>query len=317
MDGGQESKFGLMPLLFGTVKATILALFFAIPLALAGAIYTAYFMSSSLRRWVKPTIELMEALPTVILGFLAALWFAPLLEKHLLGMGLFLGLLPLSICVIGLLWSFAVQRWHWRISAGWHILLLIPCIVLTAWGSLSLGATLGTMWFGGDVQHSIRKLFGWGYEQRNALVIGMTLGFAVVPTIFTLAEDAIHSVPKHLIQGAMALGATHWQTLKSVVLPTASSGLFSAVMMGLGRAIGETMIIIMVTGNTPIMDWNLFNGLRSLSATIAIEMPKSNVASEHYHVLFLGAFLLFLLTFIINTIAEIIRQRLREKYQTL
>jgi ABC-type uncharacterized transport system, permease component len=143
------------------------------------------------------------------------------------------------------------------------------------------------------------------------------MGFAVVPTIFSIAEDAIFSVPPHLKQGALALGATHWQTLMRVVLLTASPGIFSAVMMGLGRAVGETMIVLMATGNTPIMDWNLLEGLRTLSANIAVEMPESEVGSSHYRVLFLTAFILFVFTFVFNTLAELVRQRLRDKYSHL
>ena len=143
------------------------------------------------------------------------------------------------------------------------------------------------------------------------------MGFAVIPTIFSIAEDAVFSVPGHLTSGSLALGATHWQTLTRVVLLTASPGIFSAIMMGLGRAVGETMIVLMATGNTPIMDWNILEGLRTLSATIAIEMPETEVGSSHYRVLFLAAFVLFVFTFIFNTIAELVRQRLREKYSSL
>ena len=142
------------------------------------------------------------------------------------------------------------------------------------------------------------------------------MGFAVIPTIFSIAEDAIFSVPKSLTMGSLALGATPWQTLTKVVILTASPGIFSAIMMGMGRAVGETMIVLMATGNTPIMDWNIFEGMRSLSANIAIEMHESEVGSSHYRVLFLAAFVLFIITFFFNTIAEFIRQRLREKYST-
>ncbi|HEX2140047.1 MAG TPA: ABC transporter permease subunit, partial [Woeseiaceae bacterium] len=130
-------------------------------------------------------------------------------------------------------------------------------------------------------------------------------------------EDAVFGVPKHLSYGSLALGATPWQTLVRVVLPTASPGMFSAVMIGFGRAVGETMIVLMATGNTPVMDWNIFEGMRTLSANIAVEMPESEVGSSHYRVLFLAALVLFLFTFLFNTAAEIIRQRLRRKYSTL
>ena len=143
------------------------------------------------------------------------------------------------------------------------------------------------------------------------------MGFSVVPVIYSIAEDAIYGVPSSLSNGSLALGATPWQSLVWVVLPTASPGIFSALMIGLGRAVGETMIVLMATGNTPLMDWNLFEGMRTLSANIAVEMPESEVASTHYRVLFLAALTLFLFTFVVNTGAEVVRQRLRERYSSL
>jgi phosphate transport system permease protein len=147
--------------------------------------------------------------------------------------------------------------------------------------------------------------------------VGIAMGFAVIPTIFSIAEDAIFSVPKHLTNGSLALGATPWQTLVRVVLLTASPGIFSGIMMGVGRAVGETMIVLMATGNTPVMDLSVFQGMRTLSANIAVEMPESEVDSTHYRVLFLAALVLFVFTFLFNTGAEIIRQRLRGKYSSL
>ena len=155
------------------------------------------------------------------------------------------------------------------------------------------------------------------YDQRNALVVGVAMGFAVIPTIFSIAEDAVFGVPKSLSDGSLALGATRWQTMMRVVLPTASPGIFSGLMIGLGRAVGETMIVLMATGNTPVMDWNIFEGMRTLAANIAVEMPESEVNSSHYRILFLAALVLFTFTFVVNTGAEIVRQRLREKYSSL
>jgi phosphate transport system permease protein len=143
------------------------------------------------------------------------------------------------------------------------------------------------------------------------------MGFSVTPTIFSLAEDALYAVPRSLSDGSLALGATRWQTLTHVILPTASPGIFSGVMIGFGRAVGETMIVLMATGNTPIMDWSPFEGMRTLSANIAIEMPESEVRSTHYRILFLSALVLFLFTFVVNTGAELVRQRLRARYSKL
>jgi len=143
------------------------------------------------------------------------------------------------------------------------------------------------------------------------------MGLAVVPIIFSIAEDAIYNVPRHQVNGSLALGATPWQTMVGVVLPTASPGLFSATMIGLGRAVGETMIVLMATGNTAVMDIDIFNGLRTLSANIAVEMPESEVSSTHYRVLFLAALVLFMFTFFFNTIAEVVRQRMLKRYGAL
>ena len=312
-----EPKLSLVPIVFGTLKAAIYSMFFAIPLALSGAIYTAYFMSNKVRKVIKPTVELMEALPTVILGFLAGVWLAPIVEQYLAGIALGMIFLPLSIIGVGWGWSMLPGQWRSRVPNGFHIALLTPVIIAVSYGCFGLSPWIESYFFNGDLQGYLNHHLGVGYDQRNALIVGIAMGFAVIPTIFTIAEDAIFSVPAHLTKGSLALGATQWQTLTKVVLLTASPGIFSAIMMGLGRAVGETMIVLMATGNTPVMDWNLLQGLRTLAATIAIEMPESEVGSSHYRVLFLAAFVLFVFTFVFNTIAEVVRQRLREKYSSL
>jgi phosphate transport system permease protein len=155
------------------------------------------------------------------------------------------------------------------------------------------------------------------YVQRNSLVVGFVMGFAIIPIIYTIAEDALAAVPDHLRSASLAAGATPWQTAWRIVIPTATSGLFSAVMIGLGRAVGETMIVLMAAGNTPILDWNIFNGFRTLSANIAVELPEAVRNSTHYRTLFLAALVLFMMTFVLNTAAEIVRIRFRRKAQQL
>ncbi|WP_038182579.1 ABC transporter permease subunit [Vibrio rhizosphaerae] len=311
-----EPKFSLVPIAFGTIKAAFYAMIFAVPMAILAAIYTAYFMSARMRRKVKPTIELMEALPTVIIGFLAGLWLAPILERHLVAAVVMIILLPLSTIVFGLIWHFSPERWRRTVQRGWHAALLVPVLAGVMVLMLPVGFHLETWLFDGDIRVFLAQ-YGIDFNQRNALVVGIAMGFAVIPTIFTIAEDAIFSVPKHLSDGSLALGATTWQTLTHVVLLTASPGIFSAIMMGLGRAVGETMIVLMATGNTPIMDWNIFEGMRTLAATIAVELPEAEVGSSQYRLLFLGALLLFVFTFLVNALAEWIRLRLREKYRAL
>ena len=309
-----EPKFSFMPLSFGTLKAAFYAMIFAIPLAILAAIFTANFMSPGLRQVVKPTVELLAALPTVILGFLAGLWLAPLVESNLPGVFLVLLMLPLSIPLFGYAWMNVPVAVRQRVPAGWEAALLVPVIVLVLWLALLIAKPLEILIFGGNLQGWMDQNLGIGYDQRNALVVGIAMGVAVVPTIFSIAEDAIFGVPKQLSLGSMALGATPWQTLIGVVLPTASPGIFSAVMIGFGRAVGETMIVLMATGNTPVTNASLFSGMRTLSANIAVEMPESEVASTHYRLLFLAGLVLFLFTFFFNTVAEVVRQRLRTRY---
>lgn len=311
-----EPKFSLSPLTFGTIKAAFYAMVIAVPLAIMGAIFTAYFMSPTMRTFVKPTIEIMEALPTVILGFLAGLWLAPIIEGNLPGVFSILILLPVMTVLTAWSWTKLPRRFRESIPDGWEAAILIPIVIVVGVLSMMASPTIELWLFDGNMPQWLNDI-GLDFDQRNSLVVGLVMGFAVIPTIFSITEDAIFSVPKHLTVGSLALGATPWQTLIRVVLLTASPGIFSAVMIGLGRAVGETMIVLMATGNTPIMDFNIFEGFRALSANIAVEMPEAEVASSHYRVLFLAALVLFMATFVFNTLAEIVRQRLRTKYSSL
>jgi len=312
-----EPKYSLMPLAFGTLKAAFYAILMAVPLAICGAIYTAYFMAPALRRKIKPIIELMEALPTVILGFLAGLFFAPFLEDNLAAAFSILVVLPVGILLFAYAWSRLPNQIRWLVPDGWQPLILIPVIVLLGWSCVAMSPVIELTMFDGNMRGWVTNDLGITFDQRNALVVGFAMGFAVIPTIFSITEDAIFSVPKALTQGSLALGATYWQTLVRVVIPTASPGIFSAVMIGMGRAVGETMIVLMATGNTPIMDFNIFEGMRTLAANLAVEVPESEVGSSHYRILFLAAFVLFIFTFVVNTLAETVRQHLRKKYGSL
>lgn len=312
-----EPKYSLMPLSFGTLKAAFYAMLLAAPLAICGAIFTGYFMAPAMRRKVKPLIELMEALPTVVLGFLAGLWLAPFVENNLLGIFSILVILPLSILLASFVWAQLPKAIRHAVPEGWEAALLIPVIITFSYLSFAVAGPLEILFFDGDLRFWISNDLGITYDQRNALVVGFAMGFAVIPTIFSIAEDAIFTVPKQLTYGSLALGATPWQSLYRVVLPTASPGIFSGLMIGMGRAVGETMIVLMATGNTPIMDVNIFEGMRTLAANIAVEVPESEVDSTHYRILFLAALVLFMFTFVVNTVAEIVRQRLRTKYSTI
>ncbi|MBL8704820.1 MAG: ABC transporter permease subunit, partial [Rhodospirillales bacterium] len=388
-----EPKLSLVPLIFGTIKAAFYSLLFAVPLAIAAAIYTSEFVHPTVRGVVKPTMELMASLPSVVLGFIAALILAPIVETWIaavlmgfigIPMGLFLGaylwqMLPTPValrygnvpkfllmfvaiglalvaCYAGgglferLLFGGDFRAWaNGSIGSGAPFLFLmlwplaffvslhlfdryidpqhahrirelprarggaidmvrwLGIVVLSAAIAYGLGALLDGI--GGDPRGSVVGT----YVQRNTLVVGFAMAFAVIPLIYTIAEDALNAVPEHLRGASLACGATPWQTAIRVILPTAASGVFAAVMVGMGRAVGETMIVVMAAGNTPILEWNIFNGLRALSANIAVELPEAVKDSTLFRMLFLAALVLFAMTFIINTAAELVRQRFRKR----
>jgi phosphate transport system permease protein len=388
-----EPKYSLVPLIFGTVKAASYAMLFAVPIALGAAIYTSEFIDRRVRATVKPMMEMMESLPTVVLGFIAALVLAPLVEEWIGAVLLGFFALPTGLMLGAFAWQMLPANLAIRLDGFPKFFLMAASILITAQVAVWLGPLFEAALFYGDfkqwtmgrigtgtpfmflillplsylaVAWSFRRLAGhhyrallagrgrasagridalrwlamlgaamllsWlvasaltavgydprgglidSYQQRNALVVGFIMAFAVIPNIYTLAEDALNSVPGHLRAASLACGATPWQTALWVVVPTAASGVFSAVMMGMGRAVGETMIVVMAAGNTPIMEWNIFSGLRTLSANIAIELPEAVKDGTNYRVLFLAALTLFIMTFVINTCAELVRQRFRKR----
>lgn len=392
--GSDEPKFSLIPLIFGTLKATFYSLLFGVPVALLAAVYTSEFLSPRLKLTVKPSIEMMASLPSVVLGFLAGVVFASTVGRYLPTVLLFFVMIPYALLLAAHLWQLlpyklglhlarfrfffillalpiggyaaillgpAVEDWFFagdvkswlndrKIGSGigaWMFMwlplsamctLAMSALVVTPWQRtltrnwsregcawfqlgkflvltvVALGFAYGMSAFlTGALDWDPRGTFVGTYDNRNALLVGFTMGFAIIPIIYTIAEDSLSSVPEHLRSASLGAGATPWQTAVRVVIPTAMSGLFSAVMIGLGRAVGETMIVFMAAGNTPLLEMNLFNGFRTLSANLAEEIPEAVVASTHYRVLFLAALVLFAMTFVINTVAEVIRIRFRRK----
>lgn len=388
-----EPKLSLIPVLFGTIKAAIYSLIFATPIALMAAIYTSEFMHLRVRGVVKPTMELMASLPSVVVGFVAALVLSPIVETWVGSVVIAFAVIPLALVLAAYLWQILPVRMALQLEGAPKFVLYFVVLGLAIWGSVAMGPVIEAAFFAGDfkvwstgrvgsgqaftfllllplsfgvVMIGLRRVLGdtyrmylrrhlgvvgglvdfarwfggalvavglaWfvagllssggldprggfvdTYVQRNTLIVAFAIGFAIIPIIYTIAEDALSSVPEHLRSASLACGATKWQTASWVIIPTAMSGIFSAVMIGMGRAVGETMIVVMATGNTPVLDWNIFNGLRTLSANIAVELPEAVRDSTLYRTLFLCALALFILTFIVNTIAEVVRQRFRKR----
>ena len=314
-DDDYEPKLSLVPLILGSVKGTFYAMIFAVPLAIFGALYTSQCAHPKIRAIVKPTIEIMAAVPSVIIGFLAALWLAPIVEGRLLGFFMAMLTIPITLLIAIVIWQQLRRNRRLRvIESGYEFAVTIPLVVLGVSLAFFVSPFFETALFGGDLRQWFFDTWELPYDQRNCIVIAFALGFAVIPIIFTISEDAFSNVPHGLTAASLALGGSRWQTIWRVVLPSASPGIFAGVVIGLGRAIGETMIVLMATGNTPVMSMSLFNGMRTLSANIAVEIPEAPVDGTLYRTLFLSAVILFLITSVLNTVAETVRHRLRKKY---
>lgn len=231
-------KYNMVPLLIGSVKVTMVALLFSVPLALGAAIYVSQLASPRKREWLKPTIELLAGIPSVVMGFFA--------------------------------------------------LMVMASVVQAIFGAQS---------------------------RLNACVAGIALGLAVIPVVFSIAEDALTSVPRRYTQAALALGSSRWQTAWQIVLPAALPGVFAAIVLGFGRAIGETIIVLMASGNASILSWNIFDSARTMTATIAAELAETVFGGNHYRVLFMIGTLLFAVTFISNLIAGQVIYQLKHKLE--
>lgn len=222
-----KPRYGILALILGTFKITLISLLFAAPLAILAALYTSVFANKKMKEIIKPTIELLAGFPSVVIGFFALMILATFLQ---------------------------------------------------------------------EIFH---------YETRlNSFVGGIAMGIAAIPIIFTITEDALTAVPKSFFEASLAIGASKWQTAFFVILPAATPGIFAAILLGVGRVFGETMIALMATGNASMMDLNPFASVRTLAATIGAEMAEVVFGDTHYNVLFLIGSLLFIFTFIINAIAE-------------
>jgi len=235
----EQPKFGIWPLVIGTLKTTLIAIALGAPLGILAALYTAFFARRRVREIVKPAIELLAGFPSVVIGFF--------------------------------------------------------CLVTVA--------------------SFLQETFGMEYR-LNAIVGGIGLSLAVIPIVYSIAEDALNAVPKTLREASLALGSTEWQTAYRVMLPAAAPGVIAAVILGIGRAFGETMIAIMATGNAPMASWNILTPARTFAATIGSEMGEVVWGSEHYGILFLLGTVLFVVSFGLNALTELyVKKRLIKKFQ--
>ncbi|WP_420935086.1 ABC transporter permease subunit [Alteromonas sp. A081] len=305
----QEAKFSLTPLMIGSFKASLLALVIAIPVAIGAAIYTAYFAKARLRHLLKPSIEMLEAIPSVLIGFIAAIWLSPKAEQFLFSVAFFMVFVPIALIIVSLFQRQVAHYLPKRIRHGSELVFALLGTFLLAFVSVEFAPQFIFSIMGVDGF----ALLASGSDSpigKTTIVVAIALGIAISPSIYSLAEDAINGVPEELKNASFALGATRLQTLMHVVLHVSLPGIIAAIMLGFGRAFGETMIVLMVTGNTPISSWGLIEGLRALTANLAIELPEADVSSAHYQILFFTACILFAFTFVVNTIAEVLRQRL-------
>ncbi len=232
-------RYGIIPIIIGTIKTTLVAMMIAVPLAILAALYTAFFAPKWASEYLKPAMELLAGFPSVVIGFF----------------------------------------------------------------SLMVVATVVQQITGADAR-------------LNAMVGGIGLSLAVIPIIYTISDDALRTVPSSLREAALALGATEWQAAYKVMLPAATPGIFAAVLLGFGRAVGETMIVLMAAGNAQTVGWNFFASVRTFASTIGAEMGEVVHGSPHYQVLFFLGVILFAFSFTINVITEFyVKQRLIRRFR--
>jgi phosphate transport system permease protein len=290
---GAWSRLGI--LFAGSAKAAGCALALAVPLALAAAIFSAQFASAGFRSWFKPGLEILEGIPTVVLGLVAFATLAPWLRDNVVTLLALIVLIPALLLAAGFGFGGAFRR-----QAGWLPLWLLPVLFAVVVAILAI--------VGPAQRDAIVPPTPW-----NAVLVGLALGLAAIPMIFSVAEDALMQMPSTHVQAALALGATRWQAIRSIVLPAARPGLIAAFALGASRCLGETMIVLMASGNTPLATFNPLEGVRTLSAELVLGLPEAAPPGGTYRLLLLAALALFVLTFTLNLLAAQARARLHRR----
>lgn len=309
-----EPKLSLVPLIFGSFKGAFYAMLFSAPLGFLAALYTSQFAPLRLRQWVKPMVELLAGVPSVVVGFVAALVLAPWLSRHLASVMLALLVIPVTLLTAGWLCELRPRPWQLRLQQRWERLFTLGLLAVALVLVWLLAPALEQLLFPGGLLEFLHSKLGVSYDQRNALVTGFALGFAVLPVIFTLAEDALSNVPESLVNAALSLGASRARAAWTVVVPAAAPGLVAALLLGFGRAVGETMIVLMASGNAPVLSFSPFSGMRTMAACIAVELPEAAYGETLYRVLLLVALLLFAFTLATNLLGQKVARSLRRRF---
>jgi phosphate transport system permease protein len=302
----EEAEFGALAIFVGSALVTIGAIVVAVPMGVLAALCLSDILPFSMRQIVKPVIEMLAAIPSVVYGFFALIVFAPLLQEKgggLLSVGALIILVPISLIGVGVASDLIGAKFRERSRSIARMATAVILGIVVVVGLYQLHRFLS----------SLQIVSG-----TNALNASIILGIMALPTVVSVSEDALNAVGRELREGSYALGATRSETLLRVIIPAARSGILAAVILGVMRAIGETMVVWMASGNAARIPEPIFNYLepiRTLTATIAGDMGEADhvTGSARYHVLFAMAFCLLVFAFISNLVSEIILRRSRKK----
>ena len=304
---GDPPAFGVLAIMYGSAMVTLGAVVVTVPLGVSAAICLSDILPFSLRQSVKPVIEILAAIPSVAYGFFALVIFAPLLQEQggrILAIAWYVLAVPfllITVVVLSDLLTSGIERESTRKRARLLIVLL-----------LAIGAS-AILLFTGNMLRGLQIMTG-----TNAMNVSIILGIMALPTVVSVSEDSLQAVGRELREGSYSLGATRAETMAKIIMPAASSGILAAVLLGIMRALGETMVVWMASGNAaqiPSPVFNYLDPIRTLTATIAGDMGEADhvTGSARYHVLFAMGFILLVFCFVCNLVSEWIVSRQRRK----